>query len=98
MPPGPRATIFIQVNQQHGGPDMTYKQMLIQRYHSTRRDETPREPLDYMALRNFDALRAWRRRRLEQADQTPRHPRSAWLSNSRRSVFFVPAIWSNHAT
>ena len=77
---------------------MTYKQMLIQRYHSARRDETPREPLDYMALRNLDALRAWRRRRLEHADQTPRPAQSAWQSNSRRAVFFDPLLGSHHAT
>ena len=76
---------------------MTYKQMLIQRYHSARREEAPREPLDYLALRNLDALRAWRRRRLEQADHTPRNPQSAWLSRSRRSGFFDP-IGSPHAT
>jgi hypothetical protein len=68
---------------------MTYKQLLIHRYHSARRDENPRDPLDYMAMRNLDALRAWRRRRLEQADQTPRPRESAWIANSR---------WSHHAT
>jgi hypothetical protein len=77
---------------------MTYKQMLIQRYHSARRDETPREPLDYMALRNLEALRAWQRRRFEHVDPTPRHAQSAWQSNSRRSVFFLPSIGSHHAT
>ena len=68
---------------------MTYKQLLIHRYHSVRADENPRDPLDYMAMRNLDALRAWRRRRLEQADQTPRRHESAWLQHSR---------WSHHAT
>jgi hypothetical protein len=78
---------------------MTHKQLLIHRYHTAaRRDEMPREPLDYMAMRNLDALRAWRRRRLEQADQTPRRLESAWQKNSRRFGFSIPTFWSHHAT
>jgi hypothetical protein len=77
---------------------MTHKQLLIHRYHAARRDETPREPLDYMAMRNLDALRAWRRRLLEQADQTPRRHESAWMQNSRRTESFIPNFWSHHAT
>lgn len=68
---------------------MTYKQLLIHRYYSARHDENPRDPLDYMAMRNLDALRAWRRRRLAQADQTPHRHESAWLRHSR---------WSHHVT
>ena len=77
---------------------MTHKQLLIHRYHSARRDETPGEPLDYMAMRNLDSLRAWHRRRLAQADQTPRRHASAWLQSSRRRGLIVPAFWSHHAT
>jgi hypothetical protein len=78
--------------------NMTYKQMLIHRYHDARRDDSPNEPLDYMALRNLDARRAWQRRRLEQADQTPRRHQSAWMPTSRRAGIFMPAFWSHHAT
>ncbi|MGH8252687.1 MAG: hypothetical protein ACRES2_01520 [Steroidobacteraceae bacterium] len=77
---------------------MTYKQLLIHRYHSVRSNLPPREPLDYMALRNLDALHAWQRRRLEQADQTPRRHQSAWSQQSRRWGFIVPTFWSHHAT
>lgn len=75
---------------------MTYKQMLIQRYHSARCENTPRETLDYMGLRNVEALRDWQRRRLEQADQTPRRHSSAWLSNARRPGFIFNAFGSSH--
>jgi hypothetical protein len=70
-----------------GGADMTYKQLLIHRYRFAHEHDIDAGPLDYLAFRNLEALRAWRKRRWAQPGRAPAAHHSAWLKPSWRSLF-----------
>jgi hypothetical protein len=65
---------------------MTYKDILMHRYRSVA--ETPVEPvpLDYLAFRNLQSLRAWQRRRCATVGNAAMPHHRAWLKTWWRSA------------